>query len=202
MASEKKLPAVFYALMFAAIAVALVLIVGIIMEKKNEAPSPVATATPAASASPSEALAKTCTLKEVSLAPALEFMKSARLVGWGAEPFQLTLWVLDRSKEEAPVAKKLTLSNLQAESAKAEVTSQQPLACEGFQKAGCLYLASSETNGTRTPADTVTDLSLERDLGLLTLSSDPKNSRAVVARVENGKLMFHETLGLEFVLAN
>jgi hypothetical protein len=197
MAKEKKLPIAFWALLFAAIAVALVLLVGILLENKSpdQASKPTPTPTAQAAAQPQATPLSgsgSCTLKPMTLQSAAALEKS-RLAGWGLDPYQLTFWALDQSESASPVLKKFTLSNLQDEAAKLELSSEQKLVCGASQAAGCIYLGKEETK-----VSAISDLYLERDLGAIFLSNKekPNETNPVLARVESGRLMFHEKLGL------
>lgn len=201
MSQQRKLPVAFWLLLLAAIAVALVLIVGIILENKSD-PKPTPTPPPPAASAPGstalEVSAKPselkCAISDLTLSGA-DALSDARLVGWSDERFQLTFWAL--SQKTATLAK-FSLAQIQPGSAKLEVVSKQDLVCKTHQEPGCLYLSSEKTNGIERSLEQIVDLSLKNEIGLASLAEagKPETSKPVLARIENGRLMFHETLGL------
>ena len=204
MTQKRKLPLAFWLLLLAAIAVALVLVVGTVLENKKNSPEPTATPTPAPKGDTDQTKASTssgdgkpatpsCNASELTLSGA-DNLASSRLVGWGAEPFQLTFWALDSKTSNLS---KYTVASLQDSSASVTESSNQELVCKSHQEPGCLFLGEESANGATVGEESLADLWLQNDMGLAYISPKGKieKSKPVLARIESGKLMFHETLG-------
>ena len=188
MSEERKLPVVFWFLLLAAGVVALILVVGILLENQsffaNLFPSSPKTKekvsapnTPTNKGAPPN---RKCSVKEVAIAG-----PQRRLGFWDPDPYNLSFWTLDPREQQIErwdVADdgrdlKATLTHV-----------KQPLRCKDRQEEGCVFPGPQNFY--------VKSANLLHGTGWLELVDRAGTITPVWARMQNGKLRIYQKLGL------
>lgn len=183
---NRRLPPIFWLIILAAIATALFLIVGIALENKDKLPSFGLTleesedAAPPAPEPPLRASESSCQGRTIQVG----IPEGHALVGWGTNPYDLSLFTLDPAKQ---ILREWRVSTARSSPEFTEA-SAQALVCETTQGATCYY----PTVQTRK----IEDIWLERGIGWARFRDSADNQNLVPVKLQEKGLTLHPAPGV------